>query len=282
MNKNIGSIKRKTLLYKSKVDYGGWTINHIVGCTHGCRFPCYAFMMAKRFGWVKDYNDWRTPKLVSNALELLEKELENLKEEVSVVHLCFMTDPFMYDDTKNILIPEVKEMTLKIIKKLNDEGIRVTTLTKGLYPEEILESPYSIDNEYGITLVSLNNAFKERFEPFSSSYDERLLSLKRLSDVGRKTWISMEPYPTPNIDATAENIEYLLDKISFVDKIIFGKLNYNVGSSKYSGNDVFYRTVAGKIVDFCDARDIQYHIKTGTPLSEKSTVKILQHVGVNK
>jgi len=30
-------------------------------------------------------------------------------------------------------------MTLKIIEKLNKEGIRVTTLTKGFYPDEILD-----------------------------------------------------------------------------------------------------------------------------------------------
>ena len=48
MNK---SIKRKTLLYKTGVEYGDYTINHIQGCSHGCKYPCYAMMMAKRF-WI--------------------------------------------------------------------------------------------------------------------------------------------------------------------------------------------------------------------------------------
>ena len=69
------TIQRKTLLYKTGVEYGDYTINHIQGCSHGCLFPCYAFMMAKRFGRVKDYADWCEPRLVDNALELLANEL---------------------------------------------------------------------------------------------------------------------------------------------------------------------------------------------------------------
>ena len=80
-------MKRKSLLYKTKVEYGNWTINHITGCMHGCNFPCYAMMMAKIFGWVKDYDDWRKPKLVTNAIELLEKEIPKYKNEIDFVHL---------------------------------------------------------------------------------------------------------------------------------------------------------------------------------------------------
>src|SRR5574344_1031586 len=51
-------IKRKSLLYKTKVEYGDFTVNHVLGCSHGCLFPCYAFNMAKRFGHVKTYKEW--------------------------------------------------------------------------------------------------------------------------------------------------------------------------------------------------------------------------------
>ena len=35
-------------------------------------YPCYAMQMAKRFGKVKTYEEWCEPKLVENALELLD------------------------------------------------------------------------------------------------------------------------------------------------------------------------------------------------------------------
>lgn len=48
------TIEKKRLLYKSKVEYmdgpGVYTMNHVQGCAHGCRYPCYAYLAAKRFG----------------------------------------------------------------------------------------------------------------------------------------------------------------------------------------------------------------------------------------
>jgi len=282
----ILTIKRKSLLYETKVEYGNWTINHIVGCKHGCKFPCYAMMMAKKFGWIKDYEDWRKPRIVENALELLEKEIPKYKNKIDFVHLCFMSDPFMYDFDKKNLIPEVKELTLKIIERLNKEGIKVTTLTKGIYPDEILDRERFLPkNEYGITLISLNNEFKNRFEPFSAPYKRRIASLKELSDNGLKTWVSLEPYPTPQLDNQAVDIEKILERISFVNKIIFGKLNYRrLTKYKYNSNDgqiwknntEFYRSMAQKVINFCKKNDIKYHIKFGTPLSNNTTTNIFK------
>lgn len=45
-----GYIQRKTMLYRTGVEYGDYTINFVQGCAHGCKYPCYAFAMKKRFG----------------------------------------------------------------------------------------------------------------------------------------------------------------------------------------------------------------------------------------
>lgn len=281
---SLVEINRKSLLYKTKVEYGDWTINHIIGCMHGCKFPCYAMMMAKKFGWVKDYEDWRKPRIAKNYLELLEKEIPKYKNQIDFVHLCFMSDPFMYNLERKTLIVPIKEMTLEIIEKFNKEGIRVTTLTKGIYPDEILdEKRFLKENEYGITLVSLNEDFKIRFEPFSAPYKERIESLKKLAEKGLNTWVSMEPYPTPELDETAENIEKILEKISFVKKIIFGKLNYrrlieanyNCGQVWKNSKD-FYREMVQRLINFCKKNNIKYHVKYGTPLSKSNTVNIFK------
>lgn len=284
INPKIQLIKRKSLLYKTKVEYGNWTINHIVGCMHGCNFPCYAMMMAKRFGWIRDYDDWRKPRIAKNTLEILEKEIPKYKSEIDFVHLCFMTDPFMYDFEEEDLIPEIKNLTLKIIKRLNKEKIRVTTLTKGFYPDEILDKKFLPTNEYGITLVSLNENFKKDFEPFSAPYDKRIKSLEKLAKAGLKTWVSMEPYPIPKYDKKAENIESILERIKFVKKIIFGKLNYrrlnycNVGFSSqiWKNNHDFYKGMAQKVINFCKKNSIEYHIKFGTPLCRAKTKNIFR------
>ena len=250
-------IKRKSLLYKSNVEYADYCLNHVEGCSHGCRFPCYAMNMKKRYGAIKGYQDWIKPKIVENALELLDKEIPKLKNKIKVVHLCFMTDPFMYKQK------EVSDLTLKIIERLNKDNIRCMVLTKGIYPKELADTEkYGSNNEYSITLVSLNKKFKDNYEPFSAPYESRIKALEYLHNQGLRTWVSMEPYPTPNL--SKQDLFKILEKIGFVDKIIFGKLNYNVQVSNYQDNKEFYEEHANIVIDFCAKRNIEYHIKYGT------------------
>ena len=69
-------------------------------------------MMAKRFGKVDSYEDWLEPRLVSNTLEILDREIPKLKEKIKSVQLCFTTDPFMYG------YDEIKKMSLAAMRKL--------------------------------------------------------------------------------------------------------------------------------------------------------------------
>lgn len=247
-------IRRSTLLYKTGVEYGDYTINHVQGCSHGCLYPCYAMMNAKRFGQAKTYEEWCEPKLVENTLELLEKEIPKFKSKIKSVHLCFTTDPFMYG------YPEVGEMSIKAISLLNKHGIKCTALTKGILPCELAN--LSKENEYGITLISLNEGFRKEIEPNASTYKDRIASLRELHDVGCKTWVSIEPYPTPNF--VKQDIRDILEAVSFADKIIFGRLHYNKKVSEYKDYKKFFNETAQAVIDYCNDNKIAYHIKTKT------------------
>lgn len=247
-------ITRKSLLYKTDVEYGDYTINHVQGCSHGCRYPCYAFLMAKRFGKVRTYEEWIKPQVVQNALSLLEKEIPKLKSKIQSVHLSFTTDPFMFG------YPEISKLSLDIIKMLNNEEIKCTALTKGLLPKEL--SKLSKENEYGITLISLNEDYREKYEPYSATYQQRIASLYYLHNKGCKTWVSIEPYPTPNI--LDQNFKKILESVSFADKIIFGRLNYNPKVTQYKDYKAFYNLLSEQVIDFCQSRNKECHIKKGT------------------
>lgn len=252
-------IQRKTLIYKTEVEYGDYTINHIQGCSHGCKYPCYAFLMKKRFGAIKSYEDWLEPAIVNNALEILDREIPKYKDKINSLHLCFTTDPFMYE------YDDIKALSLSIIKKLNDADIKCSVLTKGVLPIELSE--LSKRNEYGITLVSLNEHYREEYEPGAAPYTERISSLKQLHDVGFKTWVSIEPYPTPNI--FEQEILNLLSAVKFADKIIFGRTNYSKEISAYRDNKQFYNVQAELVIEFCKKNNIAFHIKDGTITKEK-------------
>lgn len=245
---------RKTMLYKTGVEYGDYTMNHVQGCSHGCLYPCYAFLLKKRFGQINSYEQWIEPVLVSNTLELLDKEIPRLKDKIQSVHLCFTTDPFMHG------YPEISKMSIAAIKKLNAAGIKCTALTKGILPIEL--AALSKDNEYGITFVSLNEEYRAKMEPGAAPYADRLAALRALHDAGCRTWVSMEPYPTPNL--IDQNLHDLLEAVSFVDKIIFGRTNYSTEVSAYKEHRAYYNKLAAEVISFCEERGIQYHIKEKT------------------
>lgn len=249
-----GYIQRKTMLYETGVEYGDYTMNHIQGCAHGCKFPCYAFMMKKRFGVVPTYEEWLEPYLVSNTLQLLDKEIPRLKDKIESVQLCFSTDPFMYE------YDEVAQMSIAAIRKLNAAGIKCTVLTKGILPIELAE--LSPDNEYGITLISLDEAYREKMEPYAAPYNERLAAMKALHDRGCKTWVSIEPYPTPNL--IQQDLQELLEALAFTDRIIFGRTNYSKEVSEYAQHKQFYNNCAQQVIKFCEDKGIAYHIKNKT------------------
>jgi DNA repair photolyase len=211
-------------------------------------------LLARRFGNVKTYKEWCQPKLVRNALQILEQEIPRFKNKIKSVHLCFTTDPFMYK------YEEIGEMSYQIISRLNKDNIKCTVLTKGLLPVKLAN--LKKDNEYGITLVSFDENFQKSMEEGSAPYRERVKALKALHDLGCKTWVSIEPYPTPNF--VVQDINDILKKLVFVDKIIFGRLNYNAKVREYKDYQNFFNETAKTVMQFCQEYNIVCLIKQGT------------------
>lgn len=242
-------ITRKKLIYKTGVEYGDYAINHVQGCAHNCGY-CYARMMKRM-----NQDQWSNPAIVSNAVALLNEELPATEGRIKNIHMCFSTDPFMMH------FPEVSYLTLQLLRRINEQRIPVTMLTKGIYPAAKLKDTLPA-NGYGITLVTLDEGFREKMEPGASRLADRLAALRKLHEMGKRTWISIEPYPTPNI--VEQDIQELLQEMAFVDRIIFGRMNYSAIANAYPEVNVFYRKAASDVVRFCNDHGIEYHIKSGT------------------
>jgi len=244
----MDTIERKTLLNKSGL--GFWCINAVQGCSHGCRYPCHAFMLARRYGRVRDLGDWCRPKLVSNALQLIDKELRR-KRAVDCVHMSLTTDPFMFGQ------PEVASLSLQLIERINEAGIPCSILTKGTLPVELADAGrFDAKNTYGISLVSLDEPFRKRWEPGAAPYADRIAAVRALHDQGCRTLVHIEPYPTPNV--IVQDIAAMLGQIAFVDHIFFSGWNYNSRVSDYAARDAFYAEQTLVVEEFCRERGIEF------------------------
>lgn len=223
-------------------------------CVHNCRF-CYARIQSKVHGWIKHDEEWVTPMLVSNAMELLEKKLAKKQGKIKKVFFSFWTDPFMEG------YPEVGQSSMALIKRVNEAGIPCIVLTKGRLPIELL----GLDprNEYGITLVSLDEEYRKVWEPGAAPLADRLASLRDIKEAGGRTWVSAEPYPTPNI--VEQDPDEFLEALGCADKIVFGRMNYvKTAGSGYPDNRRFYRDCAERVMAYCRRNGKSCHIKAGT------------------
>ena len=240
--KPLDAIERKSLLYKSGL--GLHCINHVLGCSHGCHYPCYAYLMARHHGRVRDYTEWCRPRIVGNALVLLDRELEKKRVVPPGVHLCLTTDPFMVDH------PEVGAMSLAIIERLNRSGIRCSLLTKGRLPGELADRRrFPCDNTHGISLVSLDDDFRREWEPGAASHAERIAALRWLHDAGCRTLVHIEPYPTPSI--FEQDLSEILAEVKFVDHMFFGRWNYNSRVGQDRAAEAFYHRQSNIVRRFC-------------------------------
>ena len=101
--------------------------------------------------------------------------------------------------------------------------------------------------------------FQKKYEPGTAPLDERLASLRYLHGAGLRTWVSMEPYPTPNI--SHQDLRKLLEKVKFVDKIVFGSWNHDKRVSSYPDKRKFYLACVKTLAKFCKKNGIEFHVK---------------------
>lgn len=211
-----------------------YAVNVAWGCERGCTY-CY--------------NRFRTGGHITfpkkPPTELISRQLR-LGIKPDGVFLSFGTDPL---DRIN----HNWSNTWSMVRLLRSYGInKVATLSK-----QGLLGLRNIRN--GVTIVSLSEKFREKFEPKSPPIEYRIAVLEAAHEEGEYTWVSIEPFPCPEI--FQESLIKIIERLSFVDFMIFGKWNYDKRANTAEAKE-FYRKMAELFVDFCKHYGIRHHVKS--------------------
>lgn len=216
--------------------------NVAFGCSNSCLY-CYVPRFTRR----RRINcEVRLPK--KPPVELVQHQLEKQWQfhwtSKLGVFLSFLTDPFL---------PQLSTETEKLISYLLDQGVTVATLSK-------LDTSYYWVKQ-GMTIVSLDSDFWRRFEPNTLPLRSRVEALEQCKGEREYVWCSMEPYPPSAI--YKQNLQDLLDELTFVDLIVFGVWNYDARARTIEAIHDYKENVA-VLKDFCKSNGIRAHIKSDT------------------
>ena len=158
-------------------EYAELACNLYVGCTHGCRY-CYAPAVMRKPR--AEYHASARPR--PQVLEALEREATALGADPREVLFCFTCDPYQPAEQQYCL-------TRRALLILAERNIKAGILTKnpGLAVTRDLAVLVAGDVNFGVTLVSLSERFRQEWEPGAASVAVRLASLDNARAAGVRT-----------------------------------------------------------------------------------------------
>jgi DNA repair photolyase len=175
-------------------EYAQWACNFYVGCSNGCTY-CY---LKKGIG--KDVLGGEKPTLKKcfkdeeNALEVFEKELlQNIDElHKHGLFFSFTTDP-MLPETIMLIRNSVwlclkNHVPVKILTKNASVAIKYSIVYNAFDNMLMNFQGYDRKIAFGFTLTG-----HDELEPGASTNAERIEAMKKLHEIGFKTFASIEP-----------------------------------------------------------------------------------------
>ncbi|NNE25325.1 MAG: PA0069 family radical SAM protein [Saprospiraceae bacterium] len=156
----------------------GWSMNPYQGCEHGCVY-CYARNSHNYWGYSSGLDFESNIVVKINAIELLEKKLKSKSWEASPIMLSGNTDCYQpverhYGITRKLLQCFLKyKHPVGLITK-NKLLLRDLDILKELNKDNLVSVAVSIN--------TLDDNFRQKLEPRTSSIDNRLDLIKQLRD----------------------------------------------------------------------------------------------------
>ncbi|MEM2933393.1 MAG: radical SAM protein [Methanocellales archaeon] len=216
MQVRIREIKCKTALSPSLLPGYDYALNPYRGCEHACIY-CYSPSVLRcREKW----GTFVEPKV--NIARVLSRELRDKPK--GVVGISSVTDPYQPLERKY-------ELTRRCLELLLKYNFPISIQTKSALVMRDLDLIKQFSNkDVGLTITTIEDELRRKYEPIASSVKERLLALRKIAECGITSWVFIGPI-MPFISDRNGSLEELLRAIadSGVSYILIDKLRMKPG-----------------------------------------------------
>lgn len=196
----IREIEVKSILTKSNLPVGDYSVNPYVGCTHACKY-CYACFM-KRF--TNHAEPWGAFLDVKFWPEIRSPEKYAGKE----LFFGSVTDPYLPQE-------ETYRRTRALLEQLRGSGVRLSIQTKSDLVLRDLDLIKTFPGaRVGFSVNTLDERFKDDMDA-AVSIARRLAAMKRIHDAGIRTTCFISPI-FPGITDVEEIAERVKDRCNLI------------------------------------------------------------------
>lgn len=174
----IRDVETKSIMTKSNLPVGGYSVNPYVGCTHGCQY-CYASFMKRFTGHTEPWGTF-----------------------LDIKHWPAIKNPQKYKNQRVVIgsvtdgyLPQEKQIgnTRRILEQLKNSGAEILICTKS----DLVLRDIELLKEMGKVTVSWSiNTLDEKFQADmdqAASISRRLEAMKRVYEAGIRTVCFISP-----------------------------------------------------------------------------------------
>ena len=200
MNPIIRKIEVKTILTKSNLPIGDYSINPYVGCTHSCKY-CYACFMKRFSNHAEEWGTFIDVKLWS--------EIKNpQKYSGKSFFMSSVTDPYNPQEEKF-------QRTRKFLEAFQGVDINLSIQTKSDLILRDLDLIKTFKNvRVGFSINTLDENFKNDMDK-AASIERRLFAMKKFHDAAIRTVCFISPI-FPGITDAEKIIDAVKSQCNFI------------------------------------------------------------------
>lgn len=174
----IKSVQVNSVMTKSNLPVGDYSINPYVGCSHACKY-CYASFMKRFTGHLEP---WGTFLDVKHWPEIKNPQKYSGKE----LFFGSVTDPYLPEE-------EIYERTRTLLQQLQDSGAKISIATKSDLVLRDLDLIKSFPgSRVSWSINTLDETFRSDMD-CAVSINRRFAAMKKFHDAGVRTTCFISP-----------------------------------------------------------------------------------------